>query len=1516
MGRSSPNDLHVSGALTRDDSAVDQLLQHGGEAVLLNHPLGSSSLLSVAHALRRALAGETRSFSAIVGYFHHRAAWGGAEGAGSEAHVDDPAQIIIDEAAEEGLRSAGLDASECGFRLLSGAICSEEAALAARLWYWACRWRRQGADQGAKAAAYRDAFLGRVSDLGPGGDNFVKASLELLSTDGGSPSIVGPLQLGDAFADSLDLVGKEARDDVRTAWTALRCSIGHASLPTGSKADIAPLTGKRASMMRATATLYAFLLLRQGDFKVAPAGRRIGTGYEDHLSMLATFHPKIYVVERGGTSPTTACIMGSSNWSSSALGLRSVGDSGGVRGNVEVSTLHVAPRHLWSEAAGDDQAPGIAGKACRVARYIFENTGRWVGSWSRPYEIEDVFEVQGSLTHVSRPPGTGGAEAPSEPPPPPQRASIDECSALEKAWLLLHDLLSQTVGEQLGLHPRAVTYQPVAYQRLGAERVLHHLDQYSGAMLCDGVGLGKTYIATTLMVHYANRHQEGVQTRGAPAPPDPFRITVLSPNSVVGTWLREAVAPLAAYGVPRSSVRVLPHSALSTLKSNSSVLIPGDSELSDIAHLLLSDLVVVDEAHNFRSETANRTKLLRELLRLQPRRDRLRRVLLLTATPINNSMADLRQQLALMFSEPAWLSDRAASKKKYRRSAIAAVLARVEEARTAATGDAAALVAFGRPDETFTTRIGFRGSLDLGSGLPDLDHYLRDQEALLAERQQLARGETFEGDKDGQPLRRVAGDLLDKIVVQRSRARCKEIEVESGSTNQPLFRPNADKPRPVIYEDVYEGTRDVMRRLLPLFERSEDAGSSNRVLTFKVHAWSLVRAGSQNPDRESTVIGLQRVLALKRLESSPVTFLITLLRLLTLHAHRLSGLAQLSAQTRQRSRRSQLDRTVTQAFAKTGDEALKRLDLLITGHDSGARGMDMLARWSAAHLSSVSTASADELPSQLALFQAESEPKGDAKEELDRLWGLYNDLSSDFATLLETTPSMAHLVFGQFAADDWPLRFIAGGTDIEWPTSAEWAQRLVTDGKLRRLVGELLRATADGQKVIVFSQFTDTIAYVGSVLRALDLSPAAAWKGVLAKLKKEVGGKVTASAVRSLARRMESVTGDTDDREAVVDAFAPFYRLGPFPPPATESLLDAAGSPSERWRDGWTRAMREPVNVLLASDVLAEGVNLQDVSLLINYDIHWNPVRMIQRAGRIDRRLKPSVEGTRTFPALSHLASEIGAAVPTYWWHEHREEAPETVNLLLPRELEEQLHLRERISTKTLAIDLTLGLERGTGAESDWMKSYRYHGIAALESWQRDHGVEVAARQLARIRAKLAARGIDPAWAVLWNGWLREMDVDEGGEVLASARLGSLTERAEYTRFLTPRVVDGIGHWLWTLHDPTDSQLNEWLALDGSTRPPNNVRTGLTWDRDASRPVTVDDLSAFAVRLLESQPALQERGEERGLLLQQGITAVSAGRYGRHRGEREPANLRIESYRILQLAKARIELRSKSRTAT
>ncbi|MGH2415748.1 MAG: C-terminal helicase domain-containing protein [Microcystaceae cyanobacterium] len=43
---------------------------------------------------------------------------------------------------------------------------------------------------------------------------------------------------------------------------------------------------------------------------------------------------------------------------------------------------------------------------------------------------------------------------------------------------------------------------------------------------------------------------------------------------------------------------------------------------------------------------------------------------------------------------------------------------------------------------------------------------------------------------------------------------------------------------------------------------------------------------------------------------------------------------------------------------------------------------------------------------------------------------------------------------------------------------------------------------------------------------------------------------------------------------------------------------------------------QNPIDILISTDVLSEGQNLQDAGVLVDYDLHWNPVRMTQRAGR------------------------------------------------------------------------------------------------------------------------------------------------------------------------------------------------------------------------------------------------------------------------------------------------------------
>lgn len=121
------------------------------------------------------------------------------------------------------------------------------------------------------------------------------------------------------------------------------------------------------------------------------------------------------------------------------------------------------------------------------------------------------------------------------------------------------------------------------------------------------------------------------------------------------------------------------------------------------------------------------------------------------------------------------------------------------------------------------------------------------------------------------------------------------------------------------------------------------------------------------------------------------------------------------------------------------------------------------------------------------------------------------------------------------------------------------------DGLRRRLAERPV-----GEKVVVFTEFRDTAANLWRTLAGRGgvgrVDGAGAWLGM---------------------RR--------SGRRAVVERFAP-VSSGVGPPPA-----------------------RERVDLLIATDVLSEGLNLQDARVVVSYDLPWNPVRLLQRIGRVDR---------------------------------------------------------------------------------------------------------------------------------------------------------------------------------------------------------------------------------------------------------------------------------------------------------
>lgn len=157
------------------------------------------------------------------------------------------------------------------------------------------------------------------------------------------------------------------------------------------------------------------------------------------------------------------------------------------------------------------------------------------------------------------------------------------------------------------------------------------------------------------------------------------------------------------------------------------------------------------------------------------------------------------------------------------------------------------------------------------------------------------------------------------------------------------------------------------------------------------------------------------------------------------------------------------------------------------------------------------------------------------------------------------------------------------------------------------------------RKVVIFTAFADTAKYL--------YAQVAPWA------KQELG--VESALVTGSGRNQSTLSGLRKDLASILTAFAPRAKERP-EELATEGDLD----------------------LLIATDCISEGQNLQDCDWLVNYDIHWNPVRIIQRFGRIDRLGSPN-------------------------------ERVQLVNFWPNMELEEYLDLEQRVSGRMVLLDIS-----------------------------------------------------------------------------------------------------------------------------------------------------------------------------------------------------------------------------------
>ncbi len=157
---------------------------------------------------------------------------------------------------------------------------------------------------------------------------------------------------------------------------------------------------------------------------------------------------------------------------------------------------------------------------------------------------------------------------------------------------------------------------------------------------------------------------------------------------------------------------------------------------------------------------------------------------------------------------------------------------------------------------------------------------------------------------------------------------------------------------------------------------------------------------------------------------------------------------------------------------------------------------------------------------------------------------------------------------------------LAEARQVGTPRDAKLAAlRAVIEKKCRQPLN------AGNRKVIVFTAFADTAQYLYTHL--------ATWA------RDELG--LHTALVTGTGSNQTTLPGLRRDLGSILTAFAPR---------AKERPAEFAGEGE--------------LDLLIATDCISEGQNLQDCDMLINYDIHWNPVRIIQRFGRIDRIGSPN----------------------------------------------------------------------------------------------------------------------------------------------------------------------------------------------------------------------------------------------------------------------------------------------------
>jgi SNF2 family DNA or RNA helicase len=625
------------------------------------------------------------------------------------------------------------------------------------------------------------------------------------------------------------------------------------------------------------------------------------------------------------------------------------------------------------------------------------------------------------------------------------------------------------VKSATGIRNTVVWKKLFKFQRDGVVGAIDKLNRYGGCIIADSVGLGKTFEALAVIKYHELRND---------------RVLVLCPKRLRDNWTLYRANDRRNFLAPdRFNFDVLNHTDLSREGGTS-----GDIDLANV-NWGNYDLVVIDESHNFRNKATHRDRETRydRLMRQIIKEGVKTRVLMLSATPVNNRLADLRNQIAFA---------------------------------TEAQDDALA-----------------------GHGIASIEATTRNAQTQFNKWLALE-----EADRTPARLMDMLGfdyfKLLDLLTIARSR---KHIEKYYGTSETGKFpdrlppinrKPDVDaagafQPIKTINNEIRRLTLAAYAplRYVLLHKRDEYDAKYRMSVRGGIGYFSQV-------DREESLVHLLRVNMLKRMESSVVSFALTLQRQL---------------------------------------EDVERLIKLIDDHEPSMEEL------------SIEDVDIDDPTFETLLVGRKVKV---LLHDVDLVrWR--QDLSEDrnrVATLLSSAKEI----------------------------SPERDQKLA---ELMQVILNKVRHPFNGsnRKVLLFTAFADTAKYLYKQL--------APWA------HKELG--LECALITGSDGIKTTIKGMRLEMATILAAFAPRAK-------ERSVDLDAEGE----------------IDLVVATDCISEGQNLQDCDCVINYDIHWNPVRIIQRFGRIDRIGSPNAR-------------------------------VQLINFWPNMELEEYINLEQRVSGRMTLLDMS-----------------------------------------------------------------------------------------------------------------------------------------------------------------------------------------------------------------------------------